>query len=90
MLAKRVLYRKYAGYLYILNLNTTKSYLFEGIACDLMDYLSHTKSIAVQEIVAYVEENYEVENPTQMREEIIDFVNFLQAEDILIGGKNYG
>ena len=86
MLAKRVLYRKYAGYLYILNLNTTKSYIFEGIACDLIDYLSSAKNIAIQEIVTHVEENYEVENPTQMREEISHFINFLSAECILIGG----
>ena len=90
MLAQRVLYRKYADYLYILNLNTSKSYVFEGIACDLIDFLSETKNIDVEEIVTQVEENYEIENPTQMREEISNFINFLLVEGILIGGKNYG
>mgnify|MGYP006916024711 CR=1 FL=1 len=89
MLAQRVLYRNYADYLYILNLNTLKSYVFDGIACDLMDYLSNIKNIDVEKIFAYVEENYEVENPAQMREEICEFVNFLQSENILIGGNNY-
>ena len=85
MLAQRVLYRKYADYLYILNLNTSKSYVFEGISCDLIDHLSETEDI--EEIAAYVEENYEVENPAQMRSEIGDFVHFLQTEGVLIGGR---
>lgn len=89
MLAQRVLYRNYADYLYILNLNTAKSYVFDGIACDLMDYLSDTKKIDIEEIFSYIEENYEVENPAQMRVEIGDFVNFLQSENILIGGNDY-
>ncbi len=88
MLAQRVLYRNYADYLYILNLNTSKSYVFEGIACDLMDYLSETTNIDFEKIIAYVEENYEVENPLQMREEIDKFINLLQSENILIGGNN--
>ena len=86
MLAQRVLYRKYADYLYILNLNTSKSYVFEGIAGDLIDFLSERKNIDVEEIAAQVEENYEIENPAQMREEISNFINFLWAEGILIGG----
>jgi len=86
MLAQRVLYRKYADYLYILNLNTSKSYVFEGIAGDLIDFLSERKNIDVEGIVAQVEENYEIENPAQVREEISDFINFLWAEGILIGG----
>ena len=89
MLEQRVLYRKYVDYLYILNMNTSKSYVFEGIACDLIDYLSNAKNIDIEKIATNIENNYEVENPIQMHEEISDFVNFLQAEGILIGGKNY-
>lgn len=89
MLEQRVLYRKYADYLYILNMNTLKSYVFEGIACDLMDYIADAKNIDIEEIVAYVEENYEVENPVKMRIEIGDFVSFLKTEGILNGGKNH-
>ena len=89
MLEKRILYRNYAGYLYILNMNTLKSYVFDGIACDLIDYLSDEKNIDIEEVVAYVEENYEIENSLQMRIEIGDFVNFLQTEGILNGGKNH-
>ena len=44
----------------------------------------------MEEIFNYIEENYEVESPTQMSEEINNFINFLLTEDILIEGKNYG
>lgn len=88
MLAPRVLYRKYAGYLYIINLNTAKSYVFEGIASDLMDILAVSETVEIDELIVYVEENYEVENPTQMRKEVEDFVKVLKAYDILGGKKS--
>ena len=83
MLAPRVLYRKYGGYLYILNLNTSKSYVFEGIASELIDILATAETVDLDEILARVEEDYEVENPAQMRKEVEDFVKALKADDIL-------
>lgn len=89
MIAQYVLYRKYAEYLYIINLNTSKSYVFEGIAGDLMDFVANTETVNLDKLTARITEEYEVEDPTQMREEVTDFVNFLQVEGILIGGKNH-
>lgn len=83
MLAPRVLYRKYAGYLYIINLNTSKSYVFEGIAGDLMDILATAETVNLDELIARVEEDYEVEDLEQMRIEVEDFVNVLQTEGFL-------
>ena len=83
MLTKHVLYRKYGGYLYIINLNTSKSYVFEGIAGDLIDILATAESINVDEIVTRIEEDYKVENPAQMRKEVEDFVKVLEFDDIL-------
>lgn len=90
MLEQRVLYRKYAGYLYIINLNTSKSYVFEGIAGDLMDILADAKTVNLDEVVARVEDDYEVEDPAQMRTEVEDFIRTLQNEGILNGGIYYG
>ena len=89
MLEQRVLYRKYAGYLYIINLNTSKSYVFEGIAGDLMDILADAETVNLDEVVARVEENYEVEDPKQMRAEVEDFIRTLQNEGMLNGGNYY-
>ena len=83
MLTPRVLYRKYADYLYIINLNTSKSYLFEGIAGDLMDILADTETVNLDELTARIEEEYEVENSAQMRTEVEDFVKVLQNEGLL-------
>lgn len=90
MLAPRVLYRKYADYLYIINLNTAKSYVFEGIAGDLIDILATSETVELEELIARVEKDYEVENPAQMRMEVEDFVKVLQAEGFLNGGTNHG
>lgn len=86
MLAPRVLYRKYAGYLYIINLNTSKSYVFEGIAGDLMDILATAETVNLDELIARVEEDYEVEDLAQMHIEVEDFVNVLQDEGVLTSG----
>lgn len=88
MLEQHVLYRKYAEYLYIINLNTSKSYVFEGIAGDLMDILADVETVNLDEIIARVEEDYEVEDPAQMRAEIGDFIKVLQDEGMLNGGNN--
>ena len=85
MLAPHVLYRKYAGYLYIVNLNTSKSYVFEGIADDLIDILATAETVKLDELIARVQEDYEVENPVQMRTEIEEFIKSLQTEGFLIG-----
>ena len=84
MLAPRVLYRKYAGYLYIMNLNTSKSYLFEGIASDLIDILATAETVELDKLIARVEEDYEVEDAAQMRTEIEDFAKILQDEGLLL------
>ena len=89
MLEQRVLYRKYAGYLYIINLNTSKSYVFDGIAGDLMDILADAETINLDEVVACVEEDYDVEDPAQVRAEIEDFIRTLQSEGMLNGGSYY-
>ena len=83
MLAQRVIYRKYLGYLYIINLDTSKSYVFEGIASDLIDILAEAETVNLDEIFARVENDYEVEDPAQMRREVEDFVKALQDDDIL-------
>ena len=83
MLAKRVLYRKYAGYLYIINLNTSKSYVFEGIAEDLIDFLADAENICIENLITHIESEYEIEDPEQMRTEVKDFVMTLQKEGIL-------
>ena len=87
MILKNIIYRKYAGYLYLVNLDTNKSYVFEGIAGDLIDFLTEIESI--DEIFARVEEEYEVEDPIQMRTEVGDFIKFLQSEGFLNGGSSH-
>ncbi len=87
MILKNIIYRKYAGYLYLLNLDTNKSYVFEGIAGDLMDFLSEVDS--VDEIFARVESEYEIEDPAQMRAEVGEFVKFLRTEGFLNGGSSH-
>lgn len=83
MLMPRVLYRKYAGYLYVINLNTLKSYVFEGIAGDLMDILATVETVNLDELITRVEEDYEVEDPVKMRTEVEDFIKILQTEGFL-------
>ena len=83
MLAPRVIYRNYLGYLYIINLDTSKSYVFEGIAGDLIDILAEAETVDLDELFARVENDYEVEDPAQMRREVEDFVKALQDDDIL-------
>lgn len=83
MLAQRVLYRKYADYLYIINLDTSKSYVFEGIAGDLIDILATAETVNLEEILTRVEEDYEVEDPAQMCKEVEGFIKVLKDEDIL-------
>lgn len=87
MILKNSIYRKYAGYLYLINLDTHKSYVFEGIAGDLIDLLDEVES--VEEIFARVEAAYEVDDPAKMREEVGNFVKFLQTEGFLNGGNCY-
>ena len=85
MLASRVIYRKYAEYLYIINLNTLKSYVFDGIAGDLMDILATVETINLDDIIARVEDEYEVENHAQMRIDIENFIKILSNEGFLKG-----
>ena len=87
MLLKNVIFRKYAGCLYLLNLSTAKSYVFEGIAGDLMDFLTEAES--VDEVFARVEAEYEVDDAAQMRAEVSDFVKFLRTEGFLNGGNDH-
>ena len=85
MLAPHVIYRKYLDYLYIINLDTSKSYVFEGIAGDLIDILAEAETVNIDELVARIERDYEVDDPAQMRREVADFVQALQADAILRG-----
>ena len=84
---KNVIYRKYAGYLYLVNLGTGKGHVFEGIAGDLMDFLTEAES--VDEVFARVEAEYEVDDPAQMRTEVSAFVEFLRTEGFWNGGNDH-
>ena len=76
-------------YLYIIKLNISNYYVFEGIAGDLIDILATAETVNLDELIARVETDYEVDASAQRRTAVEDFVkkltrNRLPSDDICI------
>lgn len=82
MLSERVLYRKYAGYSYILNMNTSKSYVFDGISNDIILYIANEEKTDIDSIMFYLREHQAIPDLVSFKDDVENFLTFLKSEGI--------
>lgn len=86
MLAEHVLYRIYSEYVYILDTRTSKSYVFDGIAVDLIDLIAGQETLSVPVLSAHIENLYGSVDSAGVQEDVRWFLEVLEGNGLLRSG----
>ena len=82
-LAAGISYHAYGDKVYLHSSDSQKDYIFEGIALDVLDFCRENPDGSLDEMCAHLAEIYEVDDLSELRGDIQEFVDELTREKIL-------